>query len=34
MKPRFKVQPYLTQAVESRADCFAGQPMSKDELPR
>ncbi len=34
MKPRFQVQPYLPQAVEFRADCFTGQPMSKDELTR
>ncbi len=25
MKPKFKVQPYQTNAVESVDDCFAGQ---------
>lgn len=28
MKLKFKVQPYQTHAVESFADCFAGQPKS------
>jgi type III restriction enzyme len=28
MKLKFKVQPYQTHAVESLADCFAGQPKS------
>jgi len=26
MKLKFKVQPYQTHAVDSRADCFAGPP--------
>ena len=28
MKLKFKVQPYQTHAVDSLADCFAGQPKS------
>lgn len=28
MKLKFKVQPYQTHAVDSLADCFAGQPKA------
>ena len=28
MKLKFKVQPYQTNAVDSLANCFAGQPKS------
>ena len=28
MKLKFKVQPYQTDAVDSLADCFAGQPKA------